>query len=95
MNYKKTIDLILKSLYPFKDSAILYGGFMQTIHKIPDYNQELINIIPPNLSKDDIKAIKKMLVKYFAKKVTEEANKIWEEKGFKSAKDMEKYLGES
>ncbi len=59
-----------------------------------DYQQELLKIIPPNLSKQDVKEIKKILVKYFASRATEEMNKLWDEKGFKSAKDMENYLDE-
>ncbi len=60
-----------------------------------DYQQELLKIIPPDISSDDIKAIRRFLVKYFAEKATEEANKFWDEKGFKSTKDMEDYLGET
>lgn len=57
-----------------------------------EYQQEFLKIIPPDISDEDIKAIRRFLVKYFAEKATQEANKFWEEKGFKSAKDMEKYL---
>jgi hypothetical protein len=40
-----------------------------------DYQQELLKIIPPNLSEENIKEIKKILVKYFASKVN--PPKIW------------------
>jgi hypothetical protein len=64
------------------------------VTNINHYQQELIKIIPPNLSEEDLKAIKKMLVQYFAKKVTREMDDLWDEKGFKTAEDMENYLNE-
>ncbi|OHD19673.1 MAG: hypothetical protein A2086_01745 [Spirochaetes bacterium GWD1_27_9] len=59
-----------------------------------DYQQKLLNIIPPNLSDNDIEEIKEMLIKYFAKKAMDEMDKFWDEKNFKTDEDMEKYLNE-
>jgi len=56
--------------------------------------QKLLNIIPPNLNDDDIEEIKEMLIKYFAKKAMDEMDKFWDEKGFQTDEDMEKYLNE-
>ena len=64
---------------------------MQEI-KNTDYQQELLKIIPPNITGDDIQVIKKFLVKYFAGKASDEMDKLWDERGFKSAEDMVKYL---
>jgi hypothetical protein len=66
---------------------------MQTITNT-DYQQELLKIIPPNITKEDVKEIRKFMVKYFASKATAEMDKFWDEKGFASAADMEKYLNE-
>lgn len=68
---------------------------MQINHNITLAQGELLKIIPPNINNDDMEEIKDLLVKYFAQKATEEADKFWDEKGFKSAKDMEDYLGET
>jgi hypothetical protein len=67
---------------------------MDMSYQITDYQQEILKSIPPNLTQEDIKAIRRLLAKYFADRAGEEADKLWDEKGFKSAKDMEKYLNE-
>jgi hypothetical protein len=66
---------------------------MKATSNITNY-QNLLNVIPPNITNEEIDEIKDLLVKYFAEKATIEANKFWDEKGFKSAKDMENYLNE-
>jgi hypothetical protein len=43
---------------------------------------ELLKIFPHNLSETDVKAIKKMLARYFMEKAVEEADKIAEERGY-------------
>lgn len=43
---------------------------------------ELLKIFPHNLSETDVKAIKKMLAKYFMEKAIDEADKIAEERGY-------------
>ncbi|HOF00940.1 MAG TPA: hypothetical protein PK385_04065 [Spirochaetota bacterium] len=67
---------------------------MNTAYQITDCQQEILKFIPSNISKDDIKAIKRLLTKYFADRAGEEADKLWDEKGFKTAKDIESYLSE-
>ena len=65
---------------------------MQTVTSFSQ--QKLLNIIPPNLNDDDIEEIKEMLVKYFAEKAMDEMDKFWDEKGFETDQDMERYLNE-
>lgn len=43
---------------------------------------ELLKIFPHNLSETDVKAIKKMLARYFMEKAVDEADKIAEERGY-------------
>jgi hypothetical protein len=45
---------------------------------------ELLKLFPHNLNESDVKAIKKMLAKYFMEKAITEADKIAEEKGYTS-----------
>ncbi len=66
---------------------------MQTINNT-DYQQELFRLIPPNITGNDVKEIKKLLVKYFAHRATTEMDKFWDENNFKSAKEMENYLND-
>ena len=66
---------------------------MQEIKNI-DYQQELLKIIPPNITADDIKVIKKFLVRYFAGKASDEMDKLWDEQGITSAEEMSKYLND-
>ena len=67
---------------------------MSVSFKITNYQQEILKSIPPDLTEEDIKAIRRLLAKYFLDRAGEEADKFWDEKGFKSAKDMEDYLNE-
>lgn len=67
---------------------------MNISFQMTDYQQEILKSIPPDLTQKDIKAIKRILAKYFADRAGEEADKLWDKKGFKSAKDMEDYLNE-
>ncbi len=66
---------------------------MQEIKNI-DYQQELLKIIPPNITADDIRVIKKFLVSYFAGKASDEMDKFWDEQGITSAEEMSKYLND-
>ena len=59
---------------------------------ISNYQQKLLNIIPPNINDNDFEEIKDILVKYFAEKAMDEMDKFWDEKGFSSDEDMENYL---
>ncbi len=43
---------------------------------------ELLKIFPHNLSETDVKAIKKMLARYFMEKAVDEADKIAKERGY-------------
>ncbi|MFN3489597.1 MAG: hypothetical protein ACK4YV_10710 [Emticicia sp.] len=43
---------------------------------------ELLKIFPHNLSETDVKAIKKMLARYFMEKAIDEADRIAEERGY-------------
>ena len=67
---------------------------MNAVNQMTDYQQEILKVIPQNLNQQDIKAIKRFIVKYFADRAGDEADKLWNEKGFKTAKDMEAYLDE-
>ncbi len=43
---------------------------------------ELLKIYSTDVSEDDIKAIRRMLAKYFAEKASKIATQVWEEKGY-------------
>jgi hypothetical protein len=43
---------------------------------------ELLEMFARQVSSDDLKAIKQMLAQYFAEKAMDEADKIWNERGY-------------
>ena len=43
---------------------------------------ELLKLFAREVSEEDLLEIKRMLVKFFAEKAMDEADKIWEEKGW-------------
>ena len=46
---------------------------------------EIIQIFAREMSAEDMKAIKRMIARYFAQKATESADRVWEEKGWTQA----------
>ena len=55
---------------------------MSTATKLTNLQQELLKVFSRNIPEDELKDIKKMLVKYFADKATKAANKVWDERGY-------------
>ena len=57
---------------------------MQTIIQ-PPFNEmqlEVIKLFTREMTTDDMKAIKRLIVRYFAQKAIESANSVWDEKGW-------------
>ena len=61
--------------------------------KLPLSNvqMELIKLYSTDLSENDLKELKSLLAQFYAKKSIEEADKVWEEKGY-TAEDMDRLL---
>lgn len=43
---------------------------------------KLLQLFSQNVSDEDLKAIQRMIVRYFAEKATDAADKDWDEKGY-------------
>lgn len=54
---------------------------------------ELLKLYSTDLSEEDIKELKLLLAKFYAKKSIKLANKIWDEKGL-TDEDMDRWLNE-
>lgn len=54
---------------------------------------ELLKVFSKISNEKELLEIKKLIAQYYAKKATEEANRIWEERGL-TQEDMEKWLHE-
>ena len=52
---------------------------------------ELIKLYSTDLSEEDLKELKNLLAQFYAKKSIEEADKVWDEKGY-TKEDMDKLL---
>lgn len=52
---------------------------------------ELLKLFSRDLSEEDLKAIKRLIVQYLAEKATDLADKVWEEKGWTN-EDMDRLL---
>ena len=61
--------------------------------KLPLSNvqMELIKLYSTDLSENDLKELKSLLAQFYAKKSIEEADKVWDEKGY-TAEDMDRLL---
>ena len=44
---------------------------------------EILKVMARPMSEKDLRAIKRLIVRYFADKLTEQVDKIWDEKGWK------------
>lgn len=52
---------------------------------------ELLKLFSRDLSEEDLKAIKRLIVQYLSEKATHLADKVWEEKGWTN-EDMDRLL---
>jgi len=52
---------------------------------------ELLKLFSRDIDESDLKEIKRLIVRYLASKLSEQTNKVWEEKNW-SNEDMENFL---
>ena len=57
---------------------------MQTVIQQPfnEMQLEVIKLFTRETTADDLKAIKRLIVRYFAQKAIQSANRVWDEKGW-------------
>ena len=65
---------------------------MTTTAGLTNLQQELLKIYSTDINEKQLEEIKQILIKYFAKKAMDKADKFWGEKKFKNDKDMENWL---
>ena len=53
---------------------------------------KLLQLFSQNVSDEDLKAIQRMIVRYFAEKATEAADKDWEEKGYDASSLLSEHM---
>ncbi len=53
---------------------------------------QLLQLFAEDVSDEDLKAIQRMIVRYFAEKATAEADKDWDEKGYTSESFLKEHL---
>ena len=66
---------------------------MQLQAPLSNLQQELLKLYASNISDADLLAIKSFLAKFFAEKAIDEADKIWDEKGYTN-ETMKNWLNE-
>lgn len=66
---------------------------MAASSSISNMQQELLKLYSANIAEADLLNIKRYLAKYFASKAIEEADSIWEDKGYTN-ETMNKWLTE-
>jgi len=60
---------------------------------LSNIQQELLKLYAANIADTDLLNIKRYLAKYFASKAIDEADRIWEQKGYNN-ETMNKWLNE-
>ena len=57
---------------------------MQTAAQLPfnEMQLDIIKLFARDITADDMKAIKRLIVRYFAQKAIQSANLVWDEKGW-------------
>lgn len=53
---------------------------------------QLLQLFSQNVSEEDLKAIQRMIVRYFAEKATAAADKDWDEKGYTAQSFKEEHM---
>jgi DNA primase large subunit len=54
----------------------------QTSQKLSNLQLELLKLYAMNVSDEELRDIKRMLVKYFMERAMDEADKVWDERGY-------------
>ncbi len=55
---------------------------IQASQKLSNLQLELLKLFAMGVSEKELREIKRMLAKYFMEKTIEEANKVWDERGY-------------
>jgi hypothetical protein len=55
---------------------------IQASQKLSNLQLELLKLYAMNVSDEELRDIKRMLAKYFMERTIEEANKVWDERGY-------------
>ena len=55
---------------------------IQTSQKLSNLQLELLKLYAMNVSEEELRDIKRMLAKYFMEKAMDEADKVWDERGY-------------
>ncbi len=55
---------------------------IQASQKLSNLQLELLKLFAMGVSEKELRDIKRMLAKYFMEKTIEEANKVWDERGY-------------
>ena len=66
---------------------------MSAVHPLSNIQQELLKLYSSDVAEADLLNIKRYLAKYFATNAIEEADKIWEQRGYDN-ETMNKWLNE-
>lgn len=53
---------------------------------------QLLQLYADGISEEDLKAIQRMIARYFADKASEEAQEVWEEKGYNAQQLLEENM---
>jgi hypothetical protein len=64
---------------------------MSAAHSLSNIQQELLKLYSSNIAETDLLNIKRYLAKYFASKAIDEADSIWDQKGYDND-TMKKWL---
>jgi hypothetical protein len=64
---------------------------MSAAHSLSNIQQELLKLYSSNIAESDLLNIKRYLAKYFASKAIDEADNIWDQKGYDND-TMKKWL---
>ena len=54
----------------------------QTSQKLSNLQLELLKLYAMNVSDEELRDIKRMLVKYFMERAMDEADKVWDKRGY-------------
>ncbi len=66
---------------------------MSAAHSLSNIQQELLKLYSSNIPDADLRNIKTLIAKYFATKAVEEADEIWDQRGYNN-ETMNNWLNE-
>lgn len=76
------VESHFSSLEKLENQKLLHNMEIQASQKLSNLQLELLKLYAMNVSDEELRDIKRLLAKYFMERAMDEADKVWDERGY-------------